>query len=49
MLFLIQLIVGLIAVVIWGLILFAVNPILGVLWWGWCIGYVIYKIKKKNN
>ena len=41
-------IMGLFPAIILGIILFLINPILGVLWVLWLVGVMIYTLKKKK-
>ena len=42
----IKVISGLLSAIIFGIILFLINPILGVLWILWLVGLTIYTLKK---
>ena len=42
-------VLGLLPAIIFGIILFLIHPILGVLWVSWIIGYVIYVFKFKKH
>ena len=40
---------GLIPAIILGIILFLINPIIGILWVLWLVGVAIFTVKKKKK
>ena len=43
-----RMIIGLLLPILFGILLFVINPIFGILWTIWIIGLVIYAVKFKK-